>query len=240
MKIIKDPVKGVKWHHVITENTFDEETSLQISQAFNNWSNKKNIDFALPNNVRHTDLKDGYWNDIITGYSGLIFFPDTSRLRKLVCEIFDNTKDSSDYNEYAKDYLVVLELMIMKPKSQYHYHVDAERKQLTGVCYWDQGENGTIIRSGKNEFEIKYKTNNALWFANKKENLWMQDRVKKENEYLPWHAFENTTDKPRYTVNINFTPQKEIDAFLTSKRKQFKYWLNNKEPLWLPTLRPIK
>jgi hypothetical protein len=105
---------------------------------------------------------------------------------------------------------------------------------MTGVCYWGEGEDGTIIKSGNRLAEIGFKHNRCLWFSNTHEKLWQEDKDKLSNEVMPWHRYRNTTNNPRYTVNINYTPQSSVQSFLKQKNSQLIYWLENKKPLWTP------
>jgi hypothetical protein len=220
----KNPVDGIKWSHAITENTFNDMMSSQIDQSFKDWENGL-----------HTETPfDEIWDKKCTGYSSLIFFPDASRWKDVVNDVWSETEKSPKYNCNAKDYLIVLELTIMRPESNYHFHIDVERKQFTGVCYWGKGTEGTLIKSGKQISQIGFKHNRCLWFSNVEEDLWKEDKDTQENEILPWHSMQNNSTKPRYTVNINYTPQSQVEKFLHLKRVQLIYWLKNKKPLWKP------
>mgnify|MGYP003121071727 CR=1 FL=1 len=220
-----NPIDIIDWEHSITENTFDEKMSKELDQCFNDWENKRHLKKPT----------DELWNDKFVSYVGLIFFPDTSRWKDTVDYVWARTKHSPRFNVNARDYMVVLELSIMKPNSNYHFHIDDPRKQFTGVCYWRQGKEGTIVKSGENIAKINFKHNRCLWFSNIEEDLW-RDVKQRENNILPWHTMENKTDMPRYTVNINYTPQHSIDRFLKAKSVQFNYYLKNKKPLWIPTV----
>tara|TARA_R100000908_G_C3715677_1_gene120509 strand:+ start:46 stop:747 length:702 start_codon:yes stop_codon:yes gene_type:complete len=222
--IKKNVIDSIKWPHMVTENTFDEKTSVEIDNAFADWENNKHISMKL--NER--------WTNNIVSYTGMMFFPDCSRWKDSVSELWKENKYSPEYNKNAKDYLVVLELSILKDNRDYSFHIDVQRKQMTGVCYWRQGQDGTIIKSGNQLAEIAFKHNRCLWFSNTYERMWKEDRGKLENEIMPWHRYRNTSDKPRYTVNINYTPQPCVESFLNNKNTQFSYWLKNKKPLWIP------
>jgi hypothetical protein len=218
--IKENPIKDIQWKHAITDNTFDNEFSNKIDKAFTDWS------------LNHNTWK----NKNHVSYSSIMFFPDTSRWSGIVNSIWNQTDNSPAYNRNARDYLVVLELSVMKQNSSYHYHIDAARKQFTGVCYWRRGKDGTILKSGDKELEVGFKHNRCLWFSNVHEHLWATDNKNKENPIMPWHNYRNTSNEPRYTVNINYTPQKFIKSFLKAKDKQFKYWLDHDKPLWLPLI----
>jgi hypothetical protein len=125
----------------------------------------------------------------------------------------------------------------MCPNKDYHYHCDVTRKQATGVCYWNKGKNGTRIKSGGTEVDIQYKFNRAFWFCNVKGDMWDQDRGIMKNPDIPWHTYFNHTDGPRYTVNINYTPQSRVHEFINQKWKQFEgFYKNGMKPVWLPLI----
>jgi hypothetical protein len=217
-----NPVSNIQWQHAISDNTFGEELSKELDNAFINWEEK------------------GYvFNEEVTNWSGIMFFPDTSRFNHIVNKVWDNTKDSPSFNKNARDYMVVLELNIMKPNTSYHYHCDVDRKQFTGVCYWRQGKDGTILKSGNQRAKVGWRHNRAVWFANVTDKLWQEDKVSQSNPIVPWHTFENSSDKPRYTVNINYTPRSYIKEILREKNAQFLHYMNNNEVKWLPLVKNL-
>ena len=218
MIIKENGIKNIEWPHAITEDTISGDLYKEIEDAFNSWEPGDKV------------------SDEIVGYSALIFFPDVSKWNGVVNSIWNQTQDSPSYNRNAKDYLVVLELSIQRPGKSYEYHIDVDRKQFTGVCYW-QGENGTVLKSGNNEIEIKFKHNRCLWFSNVRPEMWGEDVQNMINPIMPWHRYYNNSKDYRYTVNINYTPQKEVVKFLTEKQKQFNYYMSNKKPLWVPMAR---
>tara|TARA_R100001463_G_scaffold5933_1_gene19886 strand:+ start:219 stop:932 length:714 start_codon:yes stop_codon:yes gene_type:complete len=222
--IKKNVVGGIEWPHMITENTFDKKTSIEIDKAFEDWENNRHI----------SKKPSERWANNIVSYTSIMFFPDCSRWKDCVSELWKENKYSPEYNKNSKDYLVVLELSILKDNREYPFHVDVQRKQMTGVCYWGKGQDGTIIKSGNQMAEIAFKHNRCLWFSNTSEEMWREDVEKKENKIMPWHRYRNTSNKPRYTVNINYTPQPSINSFLDKKNSQLIYWLENKKPLWTP------
>jgi len=218
MKSELNPINGIKWPHAITDNTFSDEQIKTINKQFSNWEK----------------IEDPWKNPKTLGYSGIYFFPKCSKWQSVVDDLWKLNNYSYKYNKVNRDYLVVLELSIMKPNSKYRFHIDAERKQATGVCYWNKGSDGTIIRSGGLDVHVGYKFNRALWFTNVREDVWLDDDKTKNNPNCPWHHFENNTDEARYTVNINYCPAHLTKAFLIEKQAQFKHFMANDEVLWRP------
>lgn len=213
-----NPIPGIKWPHALTDDTFTKEQVELINKQFSNWEKKE----------------DPWAREEVLGYSGIYFFPDCSRWQNTVDLLWKLNDHSYKYNKINKDYLVVLELSIMKPNSKYRFHVDAERKQATGVCYWNKGKDGTIIRSGGLDVHVGYKYNRALWFTNVTEDTWLDDAKSKNDPNCPWHHFENNTDEARYTVNINYCPAHLIKSFLIEKQNQFQHFMTKDEVLWRP------
>ena len=217
----RDPIPVIKWPHTLTENTFSDEYIKIINEAFADWEKIKNP-----------------WEDPrVTSYSSIYWQPDCSRWKEEVEDLFNRSKNSPDWNKSAKDYTVVLELSVMGPNKDYHYHCDVTRKQATGVCYWNQGKDGTRIKSGGTEVDIQYKFNRAFWFCNVTGDMWDKDRKVMKNPDIPWHTYFNHTDGPRYTVNINYTPQSRIHGFINQKWAQFEgFYKNNMKPVWRPLI----
>jgi len=215
----RDPIPVIKWPHTITENTFSEEYIEIINKAFSNWER----------------IKDPWAQEDCIGYSGIYWSPDCSTWKEEVKDLFKRSKYAPIYNKSSKDYLVVLELSVMRPNSDYRYHVDVSRKQCTGVCYWSKGKDGTLVKSGDNIIHVNYKFNRAFWFCNVTGEMWTNDRRSKSDPNIPWHTYFNHTDQPRYTVNINYTPQKEVHKFILEKWPQFEgFYRNDLKPHWRP------
>ena len=218
--IVKTKIEGIKWHHVITDNTFDKNESEIISSYFKEYDELHSEE----NYIRYVTGKEYK----LAGFSGIAFFPNTLRWTNIIQDILDNTHGAKKFYGNANDHIVVLELVITAPNFNYKWHTDVERKAFTGVCYWgDKGE-GTILRSKDTNKIVNWKHNRALWFSNYDRNSNI------DKELQPWHKYENNSDNARTTVNINFTPQNHIHEFLNQKKDQLQYWLINKSPLWLP------
>ena len=217
IKAQRDPISVIKWPHTITENTFGEDYIKKINEAF----------------AQFEKIKNPWDDDAITGFSAIYWHPDCSRWKGEVEDLFRRSKKSPDFNLQAKDYTVVLELSVMRPNSDYRYHVDVTRKAATGVCYWNKGKDGTRVKSGKTEIDITYKFNNAFWFSNVTSDMWEEDKHLKMDPDIPWHTYFNHTNKSRYSVNINYTPQVEVHNFIKEKWPQFEgFYRNDLKPFW--------
>ena len=214
-----NPITGIDWKLAITENTFSPELSKEIDIHFRDFIDKvKSGELKITKNTQSV--------------AGVLFFPDCSRWQEVVSRLFTSSDLVPEYNIGMRDYMVQLELSCTPPRKQYVWHCDVDRKQATGVCYWRQGEDGTTIRSGKTNVKVGFKHNRALWFCNVHEEDYKKDFKTKNNPLIPWHTFGNNTDKWRFTININYIPQRLIGQIVDKKRDQFIYWLNNKKPMW--------
>ena len=213
-------IDGIKWYHKVTDNTFNENESEIISSYF------KNFD-ELHSEENWIRYRDGYKVDIM-GYSAIVFFPNTSRWTDIIQALLDNTCGAKKFYGNKKDYMVALELAVTKPKYKYDWHVDVPRKAFTGVCYWGNSGEGTILKSKDTQKIVEWKHNRAVWFGNYDRNNPI------DKSLIPMHKYENNSDNIRATVNINFTPQQHINEFLTQKKEQLDFWLKNKTPLWAP------
>lgn len=195
LKIVKNPVDGIEWPHTITENTFDDATSDIINQAFK--------EFEESIKGKEEKIFPG-----ATGFMSLLFFPDTSRWNDVANDLWDRTELVNKANRGSMDNMVTLMICAQPPNSYYPYHIDVDRKQLTGVCYWGDGKNGTVLKSGDTEVEVKFAHNRAVWFSN------IDHTLDNEEKNIPWHRYYNDSDTYRYTVNINYCTRDHIKSFL--------------------------
>lgn len=198
LKIVKNPIEGIGWAHTITENTFDDATSDIIDSTFKEFEEyvEGNEDKLFPGAV---------------SFMAMLFFPDTSRWNDVVNDLWDRTELANKANKGSMDNMVTLMICAQPPNSYYPYHVDVDRKQLTGVCYWGDGKNGTVLKSGDKEVEVKFAHNRAVWFSNVDRTLDYKDKD------IPWHRYYNDSDKYRYTVNINYCTREQIKGFLKNE-----------------------
>jgi hypothetical protein len=217
LKITPNSIDGIKWKHILTENTFGEEMCVKVDRWFN----------------LYKDLgKDKVWKNSegkkIPSYSAIVFFPKTKRWNDVIEELWETSPDMRELYGNSRDYLVVLELTVVSPNYTYKWHCDSDRKAFTGVVYWGDEGDGTVLRSGNNARKVQWKHNRGLWFANHHPRMATNDPLR------PWHMYENKTNKPRYTVNINYTPQSYVKFFTMNKCNQLDYYLKFNEPKWLP------
>ena len=114
------------------------------------------------------------------------------------------------------------------PNSVYPYHIDVDRKQLTGVCYWGKGKNGTVLKSGDLEVEVSFAHNRAVWFSN------IEDPQNTDEKNVPWHRYYNDSDTYRYTVNINYCSRDYIESFLKEDNyfNMLGKFLHKGKPSW--------
>ena len=194
IKIIEDPIKDIAWPHTITENTFDRKYSALINSVF------KEFEDCIMG--KEEELYPG-----AASFMSILFFPKTSRFNEVAKSLWNRTEFAEEGNADSMDSMVTLMMCAQGPNSYYPMHLDVERKQLTGVCYWGDGKNGTVFISEELETEVNFKHNRAFWFSN-------IDASKAERKYAPWHRYYNDTDKYRYTVNINYCTRNYIEAFL--------------------------
>ena len=141
--------------------------------------------------------------------------------------LWERNPDMRELYGNARDYLVSFELCVISPHYSYKWHCDVDRKGFTGVVYWGKDGDGTVLKSGETCMQVNWKHNRGLWFSNHHPKMDTKDPLR------PWHMYKNTRNKPRYTVNINFTPQVFINELIMNKKPQLEYCLNVGEPIWL-------
>jgi len=210
MKIVvaNDVIENVRFAHTVTDATFSSEQLKEVEKYFKCFK---------PSNKGKKPI----------AYSAPVYCLDSSRWSGVVDGLFERNKDLKLIYGNKRTFFVVFELVATEPGYIYKWHRDVSRKAITGVVYWGNEGEGTILKTPEGESQVKWNHNRALWFGNHRDDLPVNDPL------APWHRFENTSSKMRYSVNINFTPEDEIMEYVREKKKQFLYFWNHQLPLWM-------
>ena len=206
--VANDVIENVRWAHTLTDNTLDEHQYKWMSRYFGTFK------FVSPK-----DIEGEQWN-------AQVYCFDSSRWAGIVDGLFERNKDLKVLYGNQRDFFVVYELTVTAPGYKYKWHRDVSRKAITGVVYFgDKGE-GTILKTPEGTSQVNWRNNRGLWFGTHHPDQAANDPSS------PWHKFENNSSDLRYTVNINFTPVQELEAYIDDKKEQFLHYWIHKKPLW--------